>query len=62
MVKSGLKDQPEATDVPRVSQYRLASHLGSALLLYALFFWSGLSHLLSPQKVGKTSVDSEISM
>ncbi|WAR21097.1 COX15-like protein [Mya arenaria] len=33
MVKSGLQDQPESTDVPRVSQYRLASHLGSALLL-----------------------------
>lgn len=51
MVKSGLKDQPEATDVPRVSQYRLASHLGSALLLYALFLWSGFSHLLPPAKM-----------
>ena len=28
MVKSGLEDKPESTDVPRVSQYRLASHLG----------------------------------
>ncbi|XP_052772909.1 cytochrome c oxidase assembly protein COX15 homolog isoform X1 [Mya arenaria] len=51
MVKSGLQDQPESTDVPRVSQYRLASHLGSALLLYTLFLWNGLSHVLPQVKV-----------
>ncbi|XP_022097716.1 cytochrome c oxidase assembly protein COX15 homolog isoform X2 [Acanthaster planci] len=45
MVKSGLKE-PEPTDMPRVSQYRLASHLGSAFALYSLMLWSGLSHLL----------------
>ena len=46
MVKSGLKEQPKSTDVPRVSQYRLAAHLGSAFVLYALFLWSGFTHLL----------------
>ena len=51
MVKSGLKDDPTNTDIPRVSQYRLASHLGSALLLYVLFLWSGLSHVLPAVKV-----------
>lgn len=51
MVKSGLVDQPASTDVPRVSQYRLASHLGSALLLYTLFLWNGLSHVLPPQTI-----------
>lgn len=39
MVKSGLQDQPH------VSQYRLAAHLGTALLWYSLAFWSGISHL-----------------
>lgn len=36
MVKSGLEDSLMQTPgaVPRVSQYRLAAHLGTALLLY----------------------------
>lgn len=48
MVKSGLVEKP---DIPRVSQYRLASHLGSALLLFTLFLWNGLSHVLPPSEV-----------
>ncbi|ESO94970.1 hypothetical protein LOTGIDRAFT_117398 [Lottia gigantea] len=48
MVKSGLVDKPESTDIPRVSQYRLASHLGSAFILYTLFLYAGLSHLNKP--------------
>ena len=47
MVKSGLEDSlmdtPDA--VPRVSQYRLAAHLGTAFLLYAGMFGTGLSVL-----------------
>ncbi|XP_015110579.1 cytochrome c oxidase assembly protein COX15 homolog [Diachasma alloeum] len=51
MVKSGLEDRFEGpSDVPRVSQYRLAAHLGLAFLLYAGFLHSGLDHLL-PAKV-----------
>jgi len=47
MVKSGLEDRfQEPSDIPRVSQYRLASHLGSALVLYSLFFWNSLKYLL----------------
>uniref|UniRef100_T1IZ75 Cytochrome c oxidase assembly protein COX15-like protein n=1 Tax=Strigamia maritima TaxID=126957 RepID=T1IZ75_STRMM len=46
MVKSGLV---ETGSEPRVSQYRLAAHLGSAFLLYTLFLWSALGHLLPPQ-------------
>ena len=52
MVKSGLEvsdDDPNA--VPRVSQYRLAAHFGSAVVLYALLLWQGMSHLLTPQQV-----------
>uniref|UniRef100_A0A6B0V9M4 Putative cytochrome c oxidase assembly protein cox15 n=2 Tax=Ixodes ricinus TaxID=34613 RepID=A0A6B0V9M4_IXORI len=39
MVRSGLHDQPH------VSQYRLAAHLGTALLWYSLSLWSAMSHL-----------------
>nr|XP_002130051.1 cytochrome c oxidase assembly protein COX15 homolog [Ciona intestinalis]XP_018671544.1 cytochrome c oxidase assembly protein COX15 homolog [Ciona intestinalis] len=49
MVKSGLEDNFKSSDIPRVSQYRLASHLGSAFLLYTGLLWSSLSILL-PQK------------
>jgi cytochrome c oxidase assembly protein subunit 15 len=45
MVKSGLEesimDTPGA--VPRVSQYRLAAHLGMAFLLYLSMFGSGMA-------------------
>jgi len=45
MVKSGLDDSLMETPgaVPRVSQYRLAAHLGLALLLYAGMFSQGLA-------------------
>ncbi len=39
MVKSGLVDDP------RVSQYRLAAHLGLAFVLFGLMFWTGLGVL-----------------
>jgi cytochrome c oxidase assembly protein subunit 15 len=45
MVKSGL-DPANFTaggSVPRVSQYRLAAHLGAALMLYAGMFAAGLA-------------------
>ncbi|XP_018011467.1 cytochrome c oxidase assembly protein COX15 homolog [Hyalella azteca] len=39
MVKSGLEEErfQEPSDVPRVSQYRLMSHLGAAFVLYSVF-------------------------
>lgn len=37
MVQSGLQDRPE------VSQYRLAAHLGLAILLYAALLWTTLT-------------------
>jgi heme a synthase len=42
MVASGL------VDIPRVSPYRLAAHLGLALLIYAAMFWVALG-LLRPR-------------
>lgn len=57
MVKSGLEeslmDTPGA--VPRVSQYRLAAHLGTALVLYAGMFWTGIS-VLKDWKFAKNGV------
>lgn len=43
MVKSGLVDDP------RVSQYRLAAHLGLAFLVFGLMFWTALG-LLQPRQ------------
>ncbi|KAF5900055.1 cytochrome c oxidase assembly protein COX15, partial [Clarias magur] len=51
MVKSGLEEKPDSYDVPRVSQYRLASHLGSALLLYCGSLWTGLTLMLPDNKL-----------
>uniref|UniRef100_A0A914UZZ7 Cytochrome c oxidase assembly protein COX15 n=1 Tax=Plectus sambesii TaxID=2011161 RepID=A0A914UZZ7_9BILA len=49
MVKSGLDpSQNSRSDVPSVSQYRLAAHLSSAFVLYTVFLWTGLSHILTP--------------
>ncbi|MDA8254566.1 MAG: COX15/CtaA family protein [Betaproteobacteria bacterium] len=45
MVKSGLVDDP------RVSQYRLAAHLGLAFLLFGLMGWTGLG-VLQPRNAG----------
>lgn len=48
MVKSGLEDRFDGPcDVPRVSQYRLAAHLGLAFLLYAGLL-SGALRVLRP--------------
>jgi heme a synthase len=46
MVKSGLKDDLfEQGKHPRVSQYRIAAHLGSAFVAYLAMLWNGLSIL-----------------
>ena len=44
MVKSGLVDDPH------VSQYRLAAHLGLAVLIYAYMLWTALGILRGGQK------------
>lgn len=46
MVKSGLEDSIiETGSVPRVSQYRLAAHLGTAFVLYAGMFGLAINTL-----------------
>ena len=50
MVKSGLKDDLFAPGShPRVSQYRLTTHLGAAFLCYTAMLWNGLSILREHQ-------------
>ena len=49
MVKSGLQEPTGKSDQPRVSQYRLATHLGSALVLYTGMFWTAMD-LFRPQR------------
>lgn len=52
MVKSGLEDRFHGeSDVPRVSQYRLAAHLSLAFILYSLFLWSALDILIPAQSI-----------
>jgi len=51
MVKSGLdhKNFEKITDpMPRVSQYRLASHLSAAMVLYSFMLWNSMSVLIPP--------------
>lgn len=46
MVKSGLKDDLfDQGKHPRVSQYRLAAHLGTAFVAYLTMVWNGLAIL-----------------
>lgn len=52
MVKSGLEDRFDGpSDVPRVSQYRLASHLGLALVIYTGFLYNALDILMPAKKI-----------
>ncbi|XP_048516366.1 cytochrome c oxidase assembly protein COX15 homolog isoform X2 [Athalia rosae] len=60
MVKSGLEDRFDGpSDVPRVSQYRLASHLGLALIIYSGFFYSALDYLMPAKRVAVDYFSSE---
>ena len=56
MVNSGLEEQPDNNQVPRVSQYKLAAHFGAALTLYTLLLWGGLNHILTPHTVSGNTI------
>lgn len=61
MVKSGLEDRfVEPSDVPRVSQYRLAAHLGLALLIYTGFLYNALDHLIPAEKLTTNFSDTKV--
>lgn len=57
MVKSGLKDDLfQQGKQPRVSQYRLAAHLGTAFIAYLCMLWNGL-HILKERSLLKDPVE-----
>ena len=63
MVKSGLKDDLFAPGShPRVSQYRLTAHLGTAFLCYTAMLWNGLSilrtHKLLQNPQGNATIEA----
>ena len=51
MVKSGLKEKAEYQARPRVSPYRLATHLGLATTLYTGLIWHAFTLLIKPSNV-----------
>lgn len=54
MVKSGLDLKNNSNkEIPRVSEYRLATHLTLAFVLYTIFLWTGLSHVFKPHDVSQ---------
>ncbi|XP_045618103.1 heme A synthase COX15 [Procambarus clarkii] len=60
MVKSGLEDRfKDPLDVPRVSQYRLMAHLGSAFVLYSLFLWNAITLTFPPQKIVQVTAQAQ---
>lgn len=50
MVKSGLEEPSKDSAEPRVSPYRLATHLGMAFSVYSLLLWTGMDILARPVK------------
>lgn len=52
MVKSGLNEMTMSnSDKPRVSQYRLAAHLGLAFTVFSGLLFNALKHLLKENPV-----------
>ena len=56
MVRSGLKEKPEYQSRPRVSPYRLATHLGLATALYTGLIWTSFQLLIRPIPVEAADV------
>ena len=48
MVKSGLKEKPDYQNRPRVSPYRLMTHLMMATTIYSALLWHSFSLLIKP--------------
>lgn len=60
MVKSGLENRfDDINDVPRVSQHRLAMHLGAAFILYTLFLSQGLKRLIPAESLSSVTVQAQ---
>ena len=53
MVRSGLEEPPGAHDVPRVSPYRLATHLSVAFAIFTGLLWTTLQARRGKKKGGR---------
>jgi len=61
MVNSGLEEDPDSAYIPRVSSYRLATHLFGAVLLYTNLLYSSLQHLLpQPHDISKFTATKQV--
>lgn len=61
MVKSGLsKEIVENNQVPRVSHFRLAAHLGSALVIYAAMLKTALTSLNVFESIPKVTIPQKM--
>lgn len=63
MVKSGLDGESDPTKkhhaIPRVSHYRLTSHLGTAFVIYATLLWSYFGYTKAPELLSPTSGEAQ---
>ena len=56
IVKSGLNPSNNSNqDIPRVSEYRLATHLTMAFVLYMVYLLTGFCYIFPPHDVRFTS-------
>ena len=52
LVKSGLNEKPDYQSRPRVSPYRLMTHLMMATTIYSGLIWNAFALLVKPAAVG----------
>lgn len=61
MVRSGLGPKPAYQTQPRVSVYRLFVHLNTAIFIYSVLFWNGLTLLRpAPETTWRVLNDSHL--
>lgn len=56
MVKSGLKEKPHYQDRPRVSPYRLMTHLMMATAIYSGILYNAFTLLIKPAPVDPSNL------
>jgi cytochrome c oxidase assembly protein subunit 15 len=57
MVKSGLKEKPEYQDRPRVSPYRLMTHLMMATAIYSGILYNAFTLLIKPTPIDPNNLE-----
>jgi cytochrome c oxidase assembly protein subunit 15 len=57
MVKSGLKEKPDYQDRPRVSPYRLMTHLMMATAIYSGILYNAFTLLIKPIAIDPNNLE-----